>query len=136
METVRLFLPLSVQYGLDREEGASRGYESSSEESIEEENNLVGRDMDKSMEEVSLPGTGRGLSGRAEPRRREWGSQWEVIPLSTSSPSPNSLRPCILAIRGRLRPRELPLWSLKPPYCPEKTLVSPLSEIPNLGTPS
>jgi hypothetical protein len=55
--------------GLDREEGASQGYESSSEESIEEENNLVGRDMDKSMEEVSFPVTGRGLSGRAEPRR-------------------------------------------------------------------
>jgi hypothetical protein len=31
--------------------------------------------------------------------------------LSTSSPSPSSLRPCILAIRGWLRPRELPLWS-------------------------
>jgi hypothetical protein len=38
-----------------------------------------------------------------------------------------------LAIRGWLKPRELPLWSLKPPYCPEKTLVSPLSEIPTLG---
>jgi hypothetical protein len=36
---------------------------------LEEENNLVGRDMDKSMEEVSFPVTGRGLSGRAEPRR-------------------------------------------------------------------
>jgi hypothetical protein len=54
--------------------------------------------------------------------------------LSTSSPSPNSLRPCILAIRGWLRPRELPLWSLKPPYYPEKTLVSSLSAISNLGT--
>ena len=32
-------------------EGASQGYESSSEESVEEENNLVGRDM----EEESLP---------------------------------------------------------------------------------
>jgi hypothetical protein len=37
--------------GLAREEGASQGYESSSEESVEEENNLVGRDM----EEESLP---------------------------------------------------------------------------------
>ena len=54
--------------GLAREEGAIQGYESSSKESIEEENNLVGRDMDESMEEV-IPGTGRGLSGRAEPRR-------------------------------------------------------------------
>jgi hypothetical protein len=36
---------------LAREEGASQGYESSSEESVEEENNLVGRDM----EEESLP---------------------------------------------------------------------------------
>ena len=55
--------------GLDREEGASQGYESSSEESVEEENNLVGRDMNESMEEVSFRGTGRGLSGRVEPRR-------------------------------------------------------------------
>jgi hypothetical protein len=29
-----------------------------------------------------------------------------------------------LAIRGWLKPRELPLWSLKPPYYPETTLVS------------
>jgi hypothetical protein len=32
--------------------------------------------------------------------------------------------------------RELPLWSLKPPYFPEMTLVSPLSETPTLSTPS
>ena len=37
--------------GLAKEEGASQGYESSSEESVEEENNLVGRDTDKFMEE-------------------------------------------------------------------------------------
>jgi hypothetical protein len=37
--------------GLAKEEGASQGYESSSEESVEEENNLVGRDTDESMEE-------------------------------------------------------------------------------------
>ena len=37
--------------GLVKEEGASQGYESSSEESVEEENNLVGRDTDESMEE-------------------------------------------------------------------------------------
>ena len=37
--------------GLIKEEGASQGYESSSEESVEEENNLVGRDTDESMEE-------------------------------------------------------------------------------------
>ena len=36
---------------LVKEEGASPGYESSCEESVEEENNLVGRDTDKSMEE-------------------------------------------------------------------------------------
>jgi hypothetical protein len=41
--------------GLAREEGASQGYESSSEESVEEENNLVGRDMDESMEEEPFP---------------------------------------------------------------------------------
>jgi len=35
--------------------------------------------------------------------------------LSTSSPSIDPLRPCILALRGGLRPRELPLCSLKPP---------------------
>jgi hypothetical protein len=33
-------------------------------------------------------------------------------------------------VRGGLRPRELPLCSLKPPYFPEKILVSPLSAIP------
>jgi hypothetical protein len=32
---------------LAREEDASQGYESSSEESVEEENNLVGRDMEE-----------------------------------------------------------------------------------------
>jgi hypothetical protein len=32
--------------GLAKEEGASQGYESSCEESVEEENNLVGRDTD------------------------------------------------------------------------------------------
>ena len=37
--------------GLAREEGASQGYESSCEESVEEENNLVGRDTDESLEE-------------------------------------------------------------------------------------
>ena len=37
--------------GLVKEEGASQGCASSSEESIEEENNLVGRDTDESMEE-------------------------------------------------------------------------------------
>ena len=37
--------------GLAKEEGASPGYECSCEESVEEENNLVGRDADKSMEE-------------------------------------------------------------------------------------
>jgi hypothetical protein len=36
---------------LVKEEGASPGYESSCEESVEEENNLVGRDTDESMEE-------------------------------------------------------------------------------------
>ena len=36
--------------GLAKEEGVSQGYESSSEESVEE-NNLVGRDTDESMEE-------------------------------------------------------------------------------------
>jgi hypothetical protein len=42
--------------GLAREEGAAiQGYESSSKESIQEENNLVGRDMDESMEEESFP---------------------------------------------------------------------------------
>ena len=41
--------------GLAREEGASQRYESSSEESEEEENNLVGRDMDESMEEEPFP---------------------------------------------------------------------------------
>jgi hypothetical protein len=45
--------------------------------------------------------------------------------LSTSFPSIDPLRPCILAIRGGLRPHELPLCSLKPPYFPEKILVSP-----------
>ena len=37
--------------GRVKEECASRGYESSSKESVEEENNLVGRDTDESMEE-------------------------------------------------------------------------------------
>ena len=37
--------------GLAKEEGASPGYECSCEESVEEENNLVGRDTDESMEE-------------------------------------------------------------------------------------
>ena len=37
--------------GLAKEEGASPGYESSCEESVEEENNLVGRDTDESLEE-------------------------------------------------------------------------------------
>jgi hypothetical protein len=36
--------------------------------------------------------------------------------LPTSFPSIDPLRPCILAIRGGLRPHELPLCSLKPPY--------------------
>jgi hypothetical protein len=36
---------------LAKEEGASPGYECSCEESVEEENNLVGRDTDESMEE-------------------------------------------------------------------------------------
>jgi hypothetical protein len=49
--------------GLAREEGAIQGYESSSEESVEEENNLVGRDMDESMEE--------------EPSRKRKGPQWK-----------------------------------------------------------
>jgi hypothetical protein len=49
--------------------------------------------------------------------------------ISTSFPSIDPLRPCILAIRGGLRPHELPLCSLKPPYFPEKILVSPLSAI-------
>jgi IMP dehydrogenase/GMP reductase len=71
--------------GLIKEEGASQGYESSSEESVEEENNLVGRDTDKSMEED------------------ENGTR--VAPLE-----------------------------LKPPYYHEKTLVSSLSAISNLGT--
>jgi hypothetical protein len=56
-----------------------------------------------------------------------------IAALSTqmaSPPSFTSLRLCILAIRGWLKPRELPLWSLKPPYFPEMTLVSPLSETP------
>jgi hypothetical protein len=41
-----------------------------------------------------------------------------VIPfsiLSTSSPSTDPLRPCILALRGGFRPRQLSLCSLKPP---------------------
>ena len=38
-----------------REEGESQGYESSSEESVEEENHLVGRDMNESMEEEPFP---------------------------------------------------------------------------------
>ena len=37
--------------GLVEEEGASQRYESSSEESVEEEKNLVGRDTNESMEE-------------------------------------------------------------------------------------
>jgi hypothetical protein len=41
----------SSPVGWVKEEGMSRGYESSSEESVEEENNLVGRDTDESTEE-------------------------------------------------------------------------------------
>ena len=41
--------------GLAREKGTSQGYESSSEESVEGENNLVGRVMDESMEEEPFP---------------------------------------------------------------------------------
>ena len=41
----------SSPVGWVKEEGMSRGYESSSEESVEEENNLVGRDRDESTEE-------------------------------------------------------------------------------------
>ena len=37
--------------GWVKEEGASQRYETSSEESIDEKNNLVGRDTDESMEE-------------------------------------------------------------------------------------
>ena len=37
--------------GRVKKEGASQGYESASEESVEEENNLVGRDTDESLEE-------------------------------------------------------------------------------------
>jgi flagellar basal body rod protein FlgC len=42
------------------------------------------------------------------------------------SPFLTSLRLCILAIRGWLKSRELPLWSLKPPYFPEMTLEDPI----------
>jgi hypothetical protein len=88
-------------------EGANRGYEFSSEESEGEENNREVKDD----------------------------------PLDSSSPEgrvkgEGEKRLCILAITGCLKPRELPLWSLKPPYFPEMTLVSPLSETPTLGTPS
>ena len=41
----------SSPQGWVKEEGASQGYESSSEQSIDEENNLVGKDTDESMEE-------------------------------------------------------------------------------------
>jgi hypothetical protein len=63
-------------------------------------------------------------------------SCWFFSSIFTSPHSFTSLRPCILAIRGWLKSRELPLWSLKPPYFPEMTLVSPLSETPTLGIPS
>ena len=53
--------------GLAREEGAIQGYESSSEESVEEENNLVGRDMDESMEEEPFPEKeGASVEGRSQ----------------------------------------------------------------------
>jgi hypothetical protein len=58
--------------GLAREEGESQGYESSSEESVEEENNLVGRDMDESMEEEPFPEQeGASVEGRSQDVRNE-----------------------------------------------------------------
>ena len=41
----------SIPVGWVKVEGTSQGYEYSSEESVEEENNLVGRDTDESTEE-------------------------------------------------------------------------------------
>ena len=54
-----------------REEGESQGYESS-EESVEEENNLVGRDMDESTEEEPFPEQeGAAVEGRSQDVRNE-----------------------------------------------------------------
>jgi hypothetical protein len=53
---------------LAREEGASQGYESSSEESVEEENNLVGRDME---EEPFPEQEGASVEGQSQDVRNE-----------------------------------------------------------------
>jgi hypothetical protein len=72
--------------------GASQGYESSSEESVEEENNLVGRDTDKSMEEDEN-GTENSI-GDVDTDEEEEGPVtvlkriWEVIPLYLLLPPP------------------------------------------------
>ena len=58
--------------GLAREEGESQGYESSSEESVEEENNLVGRNMDEFTEEEPFPEQeGASVEGRSQDVRNE-----------------------------------------------------------------
>jgi hypothetical protein len=63
---------------LAREEDASLGYESSSEESVEEENNLVGRDME---EEPFPEQEGASVEGKSQDVRNEARKNAEVIPL-------------------------------------------------------
>jgi hypothetical protein len=68
---------------LIKEEGASQGYESSSEESVEEENNLVGRDTDESMEEDE-----NGAEGDYPAVRSPLCSIWKMVPLYLLLPPP------------------------------------------------
>jgi hypothetical protein len=112
------FLGVDREWGDDPEgrvkvEGASQEYEFSSEESEGEENN---REAKHDPPDSRSP-EGR-VKGEGESRGYEFSSEESE------------------GIRGWLKSRELPLWSLKPPYFPKMLLVSPLLATPTLGTPS